>query len=376
MQKEELQNALDASTKANEELKALLNELLNTAPTKVVYVVSGPTILDGKTVYRVNDDQVVGVAPLYGPIADIKEGTPVLLVANNIVGIMPDELFVVPPMEKIKLITWDQIGGLKGQVAQIREAVELPLKYAALAKDYGLKPINGILLHGGPGNGKTLIAQAIASTIIGTDEAEKDAFVYVKGADILSRYVGEAEKTVAAIFKGCRDYSKRTGTRSVFFIDEAEAILPARGSRKSSDVDTTIVPTFLAEMSGMNDGEHNPIIILATNKPEQLDAAILREGRMDLKIHIPSPDHESFREIVGIHLAGVKKHATCEDLAGHCSTIVFDTIPERASGAFASTVVNIATKNAMTRHISGNGGPVGIIHDDISNAIKQLSTAQ
>ena len=141
-----------------------------------------------------------------------------------------------------------------------------------------------------------MIAKAIASQIIKASGGDHEAFQYVKGAELLSKWVGEAEARIANMFRKSRDYSKRTGNRAIIFMDEAEAMLGTRGSRKSSDVDTTIVPTFLAEMDGFD--ENGPFILLATNLPNALDEAVTREGRIDSKIPVMRPDYDDVIEIL------------------------------------------------------------------------------
>ena len=234
----------------------------------------------------------------------------------------------------------------------------------------GMEPIKGVLLFGGPGNGKTLIAKAIAATILGGTEVEEDAFVYIKGAEILSPYVGVAENTITNTFKRCRKYHQRTNQRAIIFIDEAEAILPRRGSRRSSDVFSTIVPTFLSEMDGFDD--HSPLVILSTNIPDSLDDAVIREGRIDLKIGISPPDKDAFREIVNIHLNKTKCLDDSEKMAMNITEEVFDKMPTRVSGSLAETIVKFAAQSAIRRKVKGETTKVGIIESDLMGTIDQL----
>lgn len=362
---------------AIKEYQEMLGQILNQEDMIVSRVVAGPFRMEesGTTYFRVGEGEskIVSFSPVWrsAKIHEVKPGTDVVLVKGSIVGILPRELEVSKKDTDIQLAGWEDIGGLRTQLKDIREAVEVPLKYAELAADLGLAPMNGILLYGRPGNGKTLIAKAIAGTILGATLVDKHAFTYVKGAEMLSRYVGDAEHNIVKMFADARHYAATTGKRAVIFIDEAEAILPARGSRFSSDVDTTIVPTFLSEMSGMYDKKINPIVILATNKPEDLDEAILREGRLDLKIHVAPPPRTDFIEIMGIHLKKVKCIDISSDIASHAADLIFNEMPERVSGAMAETVVTLATQKAMSRIIADNTKP-GLMICDVSEAVELL----
>jgi proteasome-associated ATPase len=363
------------------EYQQMMSDIISQEDMIVARVIAGPFRMDdtGIQYFRVGDEassRIVNFSPLWrsAKINEVQHGTDVVLVKGSIVGVLPKELEVSKKDTAIQLAKWEDIGGLRSQLKDIREAVEVPLKYAELAADLGLAPMNGILLYGRPGNGKTLIAKAIAGTILGTTNVDKQAFTYVKGAELLSRYVGDAEHNITRMFADARQYAVAHGKRAVIFIDEAEAILPARGSRISSDVDATIVPTFLSEMSGMYDKNINPIVILATNKPEDLDDAILREGRLDLKIHVAPPPHTDFVEIVCIHLKKVKCIDAAHDIATHAADLIFDQMPARVSGAMAETVVTLATQKAMTR-IIGEKTSVsksGLMKCDVVEAVELL----
>lgn len=202
-------------------------------------------------------------------------------------------------------ITWKDIGGLEEAKEQMIEAVELPQRHPELFKFYGKKPINGILLYGPPGCGKTMLGKATATAIADAHNGKSNnqqvsGFLYVKGPEILDRFVGVAEATIRQIFQWARKHKETQGYPAVVFIDEAEAILPKRGSGISSDIERTIVPMFLSEMSGLEDS--GAIVILATNRPDILDPAVVREGRMDRKIKVDRPDIKSSAEIFLLHL--------------------------------------------------------------------------
>lgn len=203
-------------------------------------------------------------------------------------------------------ISWADIGGLQEAKRLMIETIEFPYKYPDIHKHYNKKPVKGVLLYGPPGCGKTLLAKATATSIAAIHNGGKSlpsGFLYVKGPEILSRWVGDAEATIRQLFARARAHKQEHGFPAVIFIDEAEAILRKRGSGLSSDMESTIVPMFLAEMDGLN--ETGAITILATNRPDVLDPAVVRDGRIDRKIRITRPNEESAREIFALHLKGV-----------------------------------------------------------------------
>lgn len=356
-----------------------MTKVLNEITDKEKYVctvLSGPAEHNDTTYYRVamsgaermvsyNENLIFnGGVP--------KEGQEVVVREDSIIAIIPKELVVrSEQMSTTKLVTWEEIGGMKSQIQQIRQAVETPLKYADLAKEMGIEPIKGILLHGPTGCGKTLIAKAVARTILEDAEADRDAFIYVKGPELLNKYIGESERMVRARFAACRKYSAKTGKRAVMFIDEAESLLPARGTKLSSDVETTIVPQFLAEMDGF--APDSPIVILATNLPSHIDSAILREGRIDLKVLVDRPNVADTTEIFGIHLKGVKCAQDIEVLAKVGMQLIFaSSVSERVSGAMVKTMVNLAAQKAMQRVIAGDTKNKGVIEKDLELSRDQL----
>ena len=228
---------------------------------------------------------------------------------------------------------------------------------------------SGLLLYGPPGCGKTLIAKAIASTILKEINVDADAFVYIKGAELLNMYVGATEERIINIFKNCRNYTKKTGKRSIIFIDEAEAILPARGSRQSSDVDKTIVPTFLSELDGF-EGD-NPFLMLSSNLPDSIDKAVLREGRIDLKIEIARPTESDSVDIFEIHLKKVKLVGEIKDLCVQSAKYLFEKQKE-ISGAKIATCVKMATHHAVNRYINDKNSEKGVTFVDIKKAIESF----
>jgi proteasome-associated ATPase len=204
-------------------------------------------------------------------------------------------------LEEVPDIDYTDIGGLSAQIEQIRDAVELPFLHPELFREHGLKPPKGILLYGPPGCGKTLIAKAVAKSLAdkATDsrghQGARSYFLNVKGPELLNKYVGETERHIRMIFSRAREKSS-AGVPVVVFFDEMDSLFRTRGSGISSDVETTIVPQLLSEIDGVERLE-NVIVIGASNREDMIDPAILRPGRLDVKIKIQRPDAEAARDI-------------------------------------------------------------------------------
>lgn len=211
-------------------------------------------------------------------------------------------------LEEVPDVSYEDIGGLTRQIEQIRDAVELPFLHKDLYREYSLRPPKGVLLYGPPGCGKTLIAKAVANSLAkkmaevrGEDAREaKSYFLNIKGPELLNKFVGETERHIRLIFQRAREKASE-GTPVIVFFDEMDSIFRTRGTGVSSDVETTVVPQLLSEIDGV-EGLENVIVIGASNREDMIDPAILRPGRLDVKIKIERPDAEAAQDIFSKYL--------------------------------------------------------------------------
>ena len=223
-------------------------------------------------------------------------------------------------LEEVPDIQYEDIGGLGNQIDLIRDAVELPYLHPDLFAEHKLRPPKGILLYGPPGCGKTLIAKAVAHSLANKvaeatgQPGGKSYFLNIKGPELLNKYVGETERHIRLVFQRAREKASE-GTPVIVFFDEMDSLFRTRGTGVSSDVENTIVPQLLSEIDGVESLE-NVIVIGASNREDMIDPAILRPGRLDVKIKIERPDAEGARDIFSKYVtADLPLHA--EDLAEH-----------------------------------------------------------
>ncbi|MFJ1754015.1 proteasome ATPase [Kitasatospora sp. NPDC088134] len=295
--------------------EVMLNEALNVVEAmafeRIGEIVTLKEVLEGGdralVTGHTDEERVVRLAePLHG--LKLRPGDALLLEPRSgyVYEVVPKSEVEELVLEEVPDIDYRQIGGLGTQIEQIRDAVELPYLHADLFKEYELRPPKGVLLYGPPGCGKTLIAKAVANSlakkvaeVTGRPQG-KSYFLNIKGPELLNKYVGETERQIRLVFQRAREKASE-GTPVIVFFDEMESLFRTRGSGVSSDVENTIVPQLLAEIDGV-EGLENVIVIGASNREDMIDPAILRPGRLDVKIKIERPDAEAAKDIFSKYL--------------------------------------------------------------------------
>jgi len=297
-------------------------------------------------------------------------------------------------LEHVPNVTFADIGGLDDQIEKIRDAVELPFLHADLFAEYQLPAPKGILLYGPPGCGKTLIAKAVANSLAqrvaaktGNDKG-RSYFINIKGPELLNKYVGETERQIRLVFQRAREKSEE-GWPVIIFFDEMDSMFRTRGTGVSSDMESTIVPQLLAEIDGA-DKLQNVIIIGATNREDLIDPAILRPGRLDVKIRVDRPNRNAAQQILLRYLSDdlpFGEGCQITDIVDLAIDRIFAEIADNRfleityqngekeelfykdflSGAMLENIVRRAKKKAIKRRIDGGDG--GIITADLISSV-------
>ncbi|MCX4773652.1 proteasome ATPase [Streptomyces sp. NBC_01260] len=325
--------------------EVMLNEALNVVDAmefeRAGDIVTLKEILeDGERALVLGHTDEERVVRLAEPLLDItiRPGDALLLEPRSgyVYEVVPKSEVEELVLEEVPDIDYDKIGGLGDQIELIRDAVELPYLHPDLFREHELRPPKGILLYGPPGCGKTLIAKAVANSLakkvaeVTGQPTGKSYFLNIKGPELLNKYVGETERHIRLVFQRAREKASE-GTPVIVFFDEMESLFRTRGSGVSSDVENTIVPQLLAEIDGV-EGLENVIVIGASNREDMIDPAILRPGRLDVKIKIERPDAEAAKDIFAKYLTpSLPLHA--DDLAEHTGS------KEAAAHAMIQSVV-------------------------------------
>lgn len=308
-------------------------------------------------------------------------------------------------LEEVPDVDYEHIGGLQREIEQVRDAVELPFLYPHIFSNYKLRAPKGVLLYGPPGCGKTLIAKAVASSIAKKlghlqDKQLRSYFLHVKGPELLNKYVGESERQVREVFKKAKERAD-DGHPVIVFFDEMDALFRTRGTGISSDIESTIVPQFLSEIDGV-ERLNNVIVIGASNRQDLIDPAVLRAGRLDVKVKVGRPDAAAARDIFSKYVTAdlpfaeddLKRHggdarALVESLMNVTVDAMYATTDENkfievtyangekevlyfkdfASGALIEGIVSRAKKFAVKRAIAQEG--TGLRADDLVRAIRE-----
>jgi proteasome-associated ATPase len=394
--------------------EVLLNEALNIIEL-CAFELQGEVVTlkevmeDGKRALVIGRSDEERVVELAQPLIDgyLRPGDHLLLDAKSghVIERLPKPEVEELILEEVPDISYEDIGGLSAQIEEIRDAVELPFLHGELFKEHQLEPPKGVLLYGPPGCGKTLVAKAVANSLAKQVAAKygrsdrRSYFLNIKGPELLNKYVGETERQIRQIFQRAKEKSEE-GVPVIVFFDEMDSLFRTRGSGISSDIESTIVPQLLAEIDGV-ESLKNVIVVGASNREDLIDPAILRPGRLDVKIKIERPDENAAFDIFSKYLttslplahSEIDHHgspeaaveaiirATVERMYADADDNRFLEVTyangdkeelyfkDFSSGAMIENIVRRAKKMAIKRAISGEAK--GINEHDMLSAIHQ-----
>ena len=376
-------------------------------------VVKVKEMLDDKRVivtYRADEEKVVELSDKMKD-SKLKFGDSVLINFQN--GMILEKLPKVEVedlmLEEVPNVTYSDIGGLDEQLEEVRDAIELPYLYPKEFEEFGLTAPKGVLLYGPPGCGKTLIAQAVANSLAAKarektkDKDAKGYFISVKGPELLNKYVGETERRIREVFQKAKDKAKEEGMPVIIFFDEMDSMFRSRGTGISSDMESTLVPQFLSEIDGV-EGLRDVIVIGASNRQDLIDPAVLRPGRLDVKIRIDRPGESASKDIFTKYLTSSLPIAQSEidehdgDIEKAVKSMIdraveemFDDSDENVfievtyergeretlyfkdfvSGAMIENIVSRAKKTALKRLIKSENVEKGIRYEDLHKSIRR-----
>src|SRR5271156_2089855 len=395
---EKLETSLDVKVGQPVDIHPETGQIVKTSEY-IAYGSTGKVVAIDGEIIQINIPSGL-VSTRYSMVGGINVGDKVVMNSSNhvIMHRLPEQSQYAFKTQAV--LSWDDIGGQDEAKHELISALETPFQQSALYKYFNKVRFKGALLWGRPGNGKTLLGRAAAGSIarMHGKEAQESGFIYIKGPEILDKYVGETEQRIGEAFDFGIAHFKKYGYPAILFVDEADAILIRRGMRSTSGMEQTIVPMFNARMDGIEDS--GVLVILATNRADILDPAIVRPGRIDRKIYVAPPTKESAPSIFNIHMRNVPmaKGQSKEQIIATTNDMLFNDaryplyfidsqkgrstfgLGSLASGAVIAGVVErgsaIAIDRVISERIKKCPDGLGLTQPDMDNALIALQKEQ